>query len=500
MNHLISTIANSVKNGKCVFILGPDLYLKEYDKGVTLDRKTFFAELEGRTDGLIYFPSEDVFDFSTSLQWTVRKEVSDFYEGTGDVNLWELISSIKLPLILNTSPDLSLKNFCDRNEIPLQFDSFHGFNDENNPVEFNLENPLLYNLFGNSGDMQELILDYKHLFKHIQKILPEHSLPLAIRSFLSNASCFIFLGFKFNSWIFQLLSYKILSHKNDSTSSENRIRLGHLGLDEENLREIKERMTVNALKSRDLNKENAVNIIMASSVGMEFTNDSPSQLLAKILDELKRKPAVGKSHWRDLKAQERYSCYLSYAHYSTPAGDTPSKVKLFTEILTQRFYDHLQESSLRFEVDKKALHYGQSIDSFMTRIGRGKTVVIVLSDRYLKSKYCLTELVRIFKYNNCDKRIFILKLNDLNADRAVYINYWKDKLKSLISESKVDVGEVGLWLEIIYDFDGLMNKLDDILYLPISLADFETSSMDAGNDSSKLLEPFINEVINKMKE
>lgn len=500
MNHLISTIANSVKNGKCVFILGPDLYLKEYNDGVTIDRKAFFAELEGKTEKLIYFPSEDVFDFDPSRQWTVRKEVSDFYEGAGDVNLWELICGIKLPLILNASPDSSLKNFCDKNEIPLQFDSFHGFNDENNLITFDFENPLLYNLFGNSGDIQELIVDYKHLFKHIQKILPEHSLPLAIRGFLSNASCFIFLGFKFNSWIFQLLSYKILSHKNDSAFSENRIRLGHLGLDEKNLCEIKERMTSNGLKSKDLNKENAINIIMASSVGMEFTNDSPSQLLTKIFDELKSKQGVGKSYWRDLKAQEKYSCYLSYAHYSNPADDLQTSVKRVTEILVQKFNDHLQESSFRFEIDKKALRYGQSIDSFMTRIGRGKIVVIVLSDKYLKSKYCIAEVMRIFKYNNCDKRIFILKLSDVNTDRNVYIDYWKNKINGLISESKVDFDEVHLWLEIINDFDSLMNKIDDILHLPINLTDLVSSSTGFNNSASKLLEPFINDVINKMKE
>ena len=48
----------------------------------------------------------------------------------------------------------------------------------------------------------------------------------------------------------------------------------------------------------------------------------------------------------------------------------------------------------------------------MTRIGKGKTVVLVVSDKDLKSTYCMIEALRVFKSNNQDKRIFMILLEN----------------------------------------------------------------------------------------
>src|SRR5438128_4632076 len=111
----LELITNSIENNKCVLVLGPKLYYKELD-GKIIDRQLFFADIEKKYKSSIYFANEELFsiandDEKTSLLMKLQK----FYTGGGDVNLLELISSIRFPLIINASPDLALKEFCDLN-------------------------------------------------------------------------------------------------------------------------------------------------------------------------------------------------------------------------------------------------------------------------------------------------------------------------------------------------------------------------------------------------
>jgi internalin A len=44
--------------------------------------------------------------------------------------------------------------------------------------------------------------------------------------------------------------------------------------------------------------------------------------------------------------------------------------------------------------DTNAMRTGDQISVFMKRIGRGDHVIVVLSDKYLRSPYCMAELIR----------------------------------------------------------------------------------------------------------
>jgi internalin A len=83
---------------------------------------------------------------------------------------------------------------------------------------------------------------------------------------------------------------------------------------------------------------------------------------------------------------------------------------------------------------------GELISGFMTRIGLADHVIVVLSDKYLRSPYCMTELHYIYQRSLEEKedflrRIIPLALEDARfgnrRDRLVYAEHWKQEFQSL---------------------------------------------------------------------
>ena len=85
--------------------------------------------------------------------------------------------------------------------------------------------------------------------------------------------------------------------------------------------------------------------------------------------------------------------------------------------------------------DKRDLGFKGVITEFMQRIGKGQAVVVVISDKYLKSPYCMFELFEIYRNLDFKNRIFPIVLNDANIfdpmPRLEYLKYWQDKKKEL---------------------------------------------------------------------
>lgn len=71
----------------------------------------------------------------------------------------------------------------------------------------------------------------------------------------------------------------------------------------------------------------------------------------------------------------------------------------------------------------------------MEKIGRGKCVIAVISDKYLKSDNCMFELVEVAKDGKFYDRIFPIVLADAQiykpVERIKYIKYWEDKIQEL---------------------------------------------------------------------
>ena len=80
----------------------------------------------------------------------------------------------------------------------------------------------------------------------------------------------------------------------------------------------------------------------------------------------------------------------------------------------------------------------------METIGKGKYVIIVLSDEYLRSENCMFELLKIKEMGAVHDRIFPIVLGNASAiydseARMNYVNYWikkKDELQDAYDKVK----------------------------------------------------------------
>src|SRR5688572_24254492 len=131
--------------------------------------------------------------------------------------------------------------------------------------------------------------------------------------------------------------------------------------------------------------------------------------------------------------------YFSYAWGDENERGT-SREKIVNDL-----YDALVAAGFTVIRDKNDLRYKGLISGLTQRIGRGKFIIVALSDKYLKSTYCMSELLEIYRRSNSDidellKKIFPIVLEDAKIynpeDRVDYLDYWETKKEELNKEIK----------------------------------------------------------------
>jgi internalin A len=90
--------------------------------------------------------------------------------------------------------------------------------------------------------------------------------------------------------------------------------------------------------------------------------------------------------------------------------------------------------------DKNVLRSGDLISGFMKRIGLADHVVVVLSDKYLRSPYCMTELHAVYQRSLGEKEDFLRRIIPLMLadarfgtwrDRVAYAERWETEFKAM---------------------------------------------------------------------
>jgi internalin A len=106
--------------------------------------------------------------------------------------------------------------------------------------------------------------------------------------------------------------------------------------------------------------------------------------------------------------------------------------------------------------DKDALRRGDRISDFMREIGRGDRVYVFLSDKYLKSPFCMFELFQVWDNSRRDpdefhERVRLYLLDDVNirklSERLRYAEYWQEELEA------VEARTAGVRLSLLSDED-----------------------------------------------
>lgn len=156
-----------------------------------------------------------------------------------------------------------------------------------------------------------------------------------------------------------------------------------------------------------------------------------------------------------------------------------------SEAFVDRLEDTLKGEGITLLRDKAEIKYKDSILEFMQRIGRGDCVIVVISDKFLKSPYCMYELLEVERNAGLRARIFPVVLPDANIFDPVvmldYIGHWEDRYEALDTKLK---GVKGHGLKALQE---TLNKYDEIRRLFVDivslLSDMNTLSSERHLDS-----------------
>ncbi|HAN77635.1 MAG TPA: hypothetical protein DCQ31_07605 [Bacteroidales bacterium] len=139
-----------------------------------------------------------------------------------------------------------------------------------------------------------------------------------------------------------------------------------------------------------------------------------------------------------------------------------------SERFVNKLYAFLKAENFDVLLDKIDLGYKGNIKSFMQQLGQGRAIVVVISDKYLKSANCMFEMVEIAKHNNFSERIFPIIFPDANMynpnARTAYIIYWENEVKKL-NESMKNVENMALIAEIqqeLVEYNEILNAVSKI--------------------------------------
>ena len=107
------------------------------------------------------------------------------------------------------------------------------------------------------------------------------------------------------------------------------------------------------------------------------------------------------------------------------------------ETLIMQLYSSFKNSGFNVIKDKENMGYKGVISKFMNEIGSADFVIVAISDKYLKSKFCMYELYEIFRNSGMNRDVFGRKLFPIRIEESLdlgnpdvangYVRYWKEQ-------------------------------------------------------------------------
>ncbi|MBE9002364.1 TIR domain-containing protein [Nostoc sp. LEGE 12447] len=157
--------------------------------------------------------------------------------------------------------------------------------------------------------------------------------------------------------------------------------------------------------------------------------------------------------------------YISYAW-----KDNKSELGSQREELVDKICTALISERYNLIRDRNYLTLGKSIHDFMQEIGRGNYVIVVVSDKYLRSEYCMFEAVEIMKRKDYEQKVFPVVLQDANVytkeGKTEYIKYWKQQSETLkqLMGSELSAHEDSAMYNVAEKIMEISQKIDEFMF------------------------------------
>ncbi len=415
IHNIVEFIENSV------LVIGPEVMIDSEGKSLIQSFSERFAQ---RNKSLIrhYFECDNLIRPRNKLtQISIQKNFADFYKDSFPEsvnNLYKKISQIPYPLIISINPDMKLNVFftelktelnTSENPADKKFDfTFDFYIKGKNRFENedpSINKPYLFNLFGCYTEPESLILSYDDLFDYLKNAL-SGCLPLSVSNKLRDAVNITFLGFSFDKWYFQLLA-KLLT-------------------------QFDEKYEMLRYAAPDLSSSENISHICQNNFEITFVGPDTNNFVNELYFHCYKKGILRGAPVIDKGKIFNPEIFVSYRRINE------------SEALANKLYEAANEKGYNIIYDKTSLKFGGRVKEFMERIGWGEYVIIIVSDDYLKSEYCMYEYVTIMKNEGIlENRVFPIVMPDADiykeTSRNKYENYWHDqiiKVKESMKDSK----------------------------------------------------------------
>lgn len=147
----------------------------------------------------------------------------------------------------------------------------------------------------------------------------------------------------------------------------------------------------------------------------------------------------------------------------------------------------LQQEKFNIIYDHKDLGYRGSITQFMDDLAESEAIIIIVSNKYLKSEYCMYELLKIYEQKDIQNRIYPIVLSEVNiaksTDRLNLVKYWEKEAKDLMNKIK-ELDDI-TFLEGITDdlnlYKSIRNKIAKLTHI---LKDINTLQVHTHKESN----------------
>lgn len=115
-------------------------------------------------------------------------------------------------------------------------------------------------------------------------------------------------------------------------------------------------------------------------------------------------------------------------------------------------YKILSDKGFDVRRDKMNIGYKDLISEFMEEIGESQNIIVALSDKYLKSPYCMFELYEIYRNSKQKKKEFIKKIYPIHLEKLNlkdpitlknYLEYWENKQHNWEDLIKTQTSNIG---------------------------------------------------------
>jgi formylglycine-generating enzyme required for sulfatase activity len=135
--------------------------------------------------------------------------------------------------------------------------------------------------------------------------------------------------------------------------------------------------------------------------------------------------------------------FVSYAW-----GDDLTPEGWEREVLVDRLCEDAAARGVTILRDRSALRTGDSIDAFMRQIGAGDRIFIFLSDKYLRSPFCMFELSEIWRNSRREDQTFLDRVRLYPLPDAAYRTtddwiswavYWENRYEEMVIQVKDNI-------------------------------------------------------------